>query len=271
MTSQEYLIGTCLSCKKCLYCGVELSIQKKMCACDKMIRPSTKNWTEQVKIAFIRILKPTLLLKQREYIQESIARFDYSLDVTRTFKFAFCPACNSAFQRKKSNTNSKSSTSRKISLEIDSNRNSPEDDSSAQTRSSSVDLNEPDDKDDDEISEKSDIEQVISFNLIIKPLTGPALPSKWMEIEISSLDDILADIHLYVGKLTGNKNIMHSDYLVSFKSEKAAGAGTQLVDIQDYKKFLLDYKKLMEKNKNMAVIVSLKKDKKQRRKERRVY
>jgi len=132
-------------------------------------------------------------------------------------------------------------------------------------------LNEPDDKDDDEISEKSDIEQVISFNLIIKPLTSPALPSKWMEIEISSLDDILADIHLYVGKLTGNKNIMHSDYLVSFKSEKAAGAGTQLVDIQDYKKFLLDYKKLMEKNKNMAIIVSLKKDKKQRRKERRVY
>lgn len=158
MTFQEYLIGTCLSCKKCLYCGVEFSIQKKMCTCDKTIKPSTKNWTEQVKIAFTRISKPTLPLKQREYIQESITRFGYSLDITTTFKFSFCLACNSAFQRKKSNTNSKSSTPCKISLEFDSNRNSSEDDKPAQTRSNSIDLNESDDKDNDniEISEKSD-------------------------------------------------------------------------------------------------------------------
>jgi hypothetical protein len=107
---------------------------------------------------------------------------------------------------------------------------------------------------------------VTSFNLIVKPFTGPALPSKWMEIEVSSLDDILADVYFYVEKLIGNKNITHSDYLVSFKSEKAAGAGTQLVDMQDYKKFLSDYKKLTEKRKNMAIIVSLKKGKKQKRK-----
>ncbi|PKB93923.1 hypothetical protein RhiirA5_440007, partial [Rhizophagus irregularis] len=223
------------------------------------------------KIAFTQISKPTLPLKQREYIQESITRFGYSLDITTTFKFSFCLACNSAFQRKKSNTNSKSSTPCKISLEFDSNRNSPEDDEPAQTRSNSIDLNESDDKDNDniEISEKSDAEQVISFNLIIKPFTGPALPSKWMEIEVSSLNDILADIHLCVKKLTGNKNIMHPDYLVSFKSEKAAGAGTQLVDLQDYKKFLLDYKKLTEKNTNMAVIMSLKNDKKKKQRGRK--
>jgi len=87
-----------------------------------------------------------------------------------------------------------------------------------------------------------------------------------MEIEVSSLDDILADVHFYVVKLTGNKNIMHSDYLVSFKPEKSAGVGTQLVDMQDYKKFLLDYKKLTEKSKNMVIIVFLRKDKKQKRK-----
>ncbi|UZO13690.1 uncharacterized protein OCT59_005184 [Rhizophagus irregularis] len=171
MTFQEYLIGTCLSCKKCLYCGVEFSIQKKMCTCDKTIKPN----------------------------------------ITTTFKFSFCLACNSAFQRKKSNTNSKSSTPCKISLEFDSNRNSSEDDKPAQTRSNSIDLNESDDKDNDNIE--------------------ITLPSKWMEIEVSSLDDILADIHLCVKKLTGNKNIMHPDYLVSFKSEKAIGAGTQLVDL----------------------------------------
>ncbi|GES92561.1 hypothetical protein GLOIN_2v1479732 [Rhizophagus clarus] len=200
MTFQEYLIGTCLGCKKCLYCGVEL-----------------------IKVAFTRISKPSLPLKQLEYIQESISRFGYSLDPAITFKLTFCPACNSAFQRKKSNTNSKSSTLY--------------------------------------------AEQEITFNLIIKPFTESALPSKWMEIQVSLLDDILIEVHFYVEKLTGDKDIIHSDYSVSFKSEKATGVGSQLVDLQDYKKFLLDYENLIEKCKNMAIIVSLKKDKKQKRKE----
>lgn len=42
---------------------------------------------------------------------------------------------------------------------------------------------------------------MVSFNLIIKSATGLTLPSKWLEIEVSSLDDILAEVHYYVGKL----------------------------------------------------------------------
>ncbi len=57
---------------------------------------------------------------------------------------------------------------------------------------------------------------------------------------------------------------MHSDYLVSFKPEKTGGVGAQLVDIQDYKKFLSDYKKLVDKKKNMMIVVSLKKKKQKR-------
>jgi hypothetical protein len=72
-------------------------------------------------------------------------------------------------------------------------------------------------------------------------------------------------VHQYVVKLTGDKEIMHSDYLVSYKPEKAGGVGTQLMDAQDYKKFLSDYKKLLDKKKNIVILVSLKK-KKQKRK-----
>ena len=92
-----------------------------------------------------------------------------------------------------------------------------------------------------------------------------------MEVEVSSINDILADIHHHIGKLTGNEDIMHSDYLVSFKPEKSIGVGAQLVDIQDYKKFLSDYKKLLDKKKNMVILVSLKKEKKQKRKVRIIY
>ncbi|PKB94793.1 hypothetical protein RhiirA5_435107 [Rhizophagus irregularis] len=73
-------------------------------------------------------------------------------------------------------------------------------------------------------------------------------------------------MHQYVVKLTGDKEIMHSDYLVSYKPEKVGGVETQLIDAQDYKKFLLDYKKLLDKKKNIVILVSLKK-KKQKRKE----
>ena len=57
----------------------------------------------------------------------------------------------------------------------------------------SIDLNEPA-NDSYEISEKSEAEQIILFNLMIKSSTDPTLPSKWVEIEVSSLDDILADV-----------------------------------------------------------------------------
>ncbi|GBB96407.1 hypothetical protein RclHR1_27480001 [Rhizophagus clarus] len=134
----------------------------------------------------------------------------------------FCPACNSAFQRKKSNTNSKSSILREIvvNLESNSNRNILENDELIHTKSNNIES----DDDDLEIT----------------------LPSKWIEIQVSLLDDILAEVHFYVEKLTGDKDIMHSDYSVSFKPEKATGVGSQLVDLQDYKKFLLDYKNLIE-------------------------
>jgi hypothetical protein len=96
---------------------------------------------------------------------------------------------------------------------------------------------------------------------VIKPATGPALPSKWVEIEVLSLDDILANIHHHIIKLTDDKEIVHSDYMVTFKSEKAVGTGARLDDMQDYKKFLLDYKKLLDTKKNMTIVVSMKEKK----------
>ena len=115
---------------------------------------------------------------------------------------------------------------------------------------------------DSDVDASDEMIQIISFNLVIKPVKGSALPSKWVEIkEISSLDDVLADIHHHIIKLTSDEEITHSDYMVTFKSEKAVGIGARLVDMQDYKKFLLDYKKLLDAKKNMTIVVSMKKKK----------
>jgi hypothetical protein len=235
-TQKQYLIGTCLGCKKCLYCGTELSLRKKVCSCDKTIKPCKGNRTDKVKVAFSRYSSPDLPPERLKYIQERVTNFGYSLDLKTKFNLTFCSTCNSAFQR--------------IKAKVDSNEENG--------LESIINTEESDDT--------TEVEQVISFNLVIKPATGSALPSKWVEIEISSLDDILADIHHHIRKLIGDKEIVHSDYLVTFKSEKAAGAGARLVDIQDYKKFLLDYKKLSESKKNMTIIVSMKKKEKQKQK-----
>jgi hypothetical protein len=229
-----------------------------MCSCDKDIKPSKNNRTDKVKIAYSRISTPNLPPKQLEYIQESVTQFKYSLDLSNNFNFSLCSTCHSAFQRKKSAGN--------IAAASNSSSNVKND----KSNDDSIDLDEFDDKDECEISENFEAEQIISFNLIVKLSNGSSLPSKWLEIEVSSLDDILANIHQYVGKLTGDKDIMHSDYLVSFKPEKASGVGTQLVDIQDYKKFLLDYKNLLDRKKNMVILVSLRKKKQKQKQKRKV-
>lgn len=250
----EYLIGTCLRCKRCLYCGSELSIRKKTCLCNKTIKPTKNNRTESVKVVFTRIYRPDLPPKQLEYIQESISRFGYSLDTNTKFKFSFCSTCNSAYQRKKSTPISKDTTQKT------QKHNSSENDSV-----NGESINEL------EIIDLEEAEKKISFNLVIKLPNNTTLPSKWMEIEVSSLDDILADVHHYAKKLTGDDEIMHSDYLVTFRPEKTTGSGAQLVDMHDYKKFLSDYKKLSDNNKNMTIMVSLKKkEKKEKQSKRKV-
>lgn len=120
--------------------------------------------------------------------------------------------------------------------------------------------------DNDNTTKIDEAEQVIAFNLVIKPSSGSILPSKWIEIKASSLDDIFAEVHYYIGKLIDSKEIVYSDYSITFKPEKTAGVGVGLIDIQDYKKFLLDYKKLLEAKKNRTIVVSMKKKEKQKQK-----
>ena len=66
MTLNKYLIGTCLGCKKCLYCGAELSLRKRLCKCDKTIKPGKKNRTDDVKVIYSQISIPDLPSEQLE-------------------------------------------------------------------------------------------------------------------------------------------------------------------------------------------------------------
>ena len=97
-TKAQYLIGTCFGCKKCLYCGVELSMRKRACSCDKNIKPSKGNRNDKVKVAFNRVLSPDLSSERLKFIQEKATKFGYSLDLNTTFNFSLCSTCHSTFQ-----------------------------------------------------------------------------------------------------------------------------------------------------------------------------
>ncbi|RIA80339.1 hypothetical protein C1645_838871, partial [Glomus cerebriforme] len=84
-----------------------------------------------------------------------------------------------------------------------------------------VNLNDNDLKNDN-TNEINEAEQIIVFNLVIKLSFGLVLPSKWVEIKVSLLDDVLAEVHYYIGKIIDNKEIICSDYSITFKLEKTA-------------------------------------------------
>ncbi|PKK75194.1 hypothetical protein RhiirC2_773901 [Rhizophagus irregularis] len=62
--------------------------------------------------------------------------------------------------------------------------------------------------------------------------------------------------------LLKDDEINANDYNISFKSEKAQGAGTLLVDVCDFKNFRLEYVKLAAAKRTMLILVTMKKKEK---------
>ncbi|CAG8565019.1 19208_t:CDS:2 [Dentiscutata erythropus] len=61
---------------------------------------------------------------------------------------------------------------------------------------------------------------------------------------ISIVDEFLLSVHNKIHLVTKDNTIMPSDYFVTFKTQRETGAGTQLVDEQDFIKFKSEYTKL---------------------------
>ncbi|CAG8466363.1 24068_t:CDS:2 [Cetraspora pellucida] len=75
-----------------------------------------------------------------------------------------------------------------------------------------------------------DSEYEYNYGIFIKLENGTTLPAKWYSSRISTVDELLSEIHINIETLTKRKSIESSDYHIAFKPEKATGAVTQLVD-----------------------------------------
>src|ERR1051325_525110 len=81
MSLLPYEIGTCLFCRKCMFCG--------------------KNRTTEVK--FYRncsyILDNNDLYAQK--VQESVIKYNYNIFLNKTFNYTLCSSCNGKTYREK--------------------------------------------------------------------------------------------------------------------------------------------------------------------------
>ena len=288
-TKLKYKRGTCFGCRKCLYCGVDLQQQK--CKCKTTDPPSKRNRTAAVKNAYTRIFNPNWTKNQVDFIQENVSKYNYSINLKKTFNLSLCSRCNSSLlrltsanaKRSKSSSNSTTITTETFSdLQISQN---------TQLKSEMYDLtvtekeftfqnslettleSEFDENSDEEnaSSMDDDFECEFQYGVFIK-LNGKFQPSKWYKVTVSDIDEFLAEIHANVISLTNNESIQASDYHVAFKSEKAIGAGTRLADAQDFQKFRSDYCKFSAKNINMGIFITIKsQENRNKRKKRVIY
>jgi hypothetical protein len=270
-----YEIGTCFGCQKCLYCGINLKIET--CNCQKLAKPSRKNRTDLVKNAFSRIFDPTSNPKQFEFIKSKNENFAYGFDLAKSFQFSFCTTCNSSYQRlsdKKSKSNNSASQKIHISKDVPQLEcNAEIIDLEATTSEASQEIittsdistlyNKSKHSSETENEDNTELEIEINYKLSIKQADGTSLPAKNYSVIISELDEFLFAIQNNITTLLKNKRIDANDYNVSFKSEKAQGAGTLLVDMRDFENFKSEYTKLAAAKKVMLVSITMKKKEKQ--------
>ncbi len=270
---KAYKIGTCFGCQKCLYCGIDLKVE--ICNCKKTAKPSRKNRTELVKNAFSRVFDPTTNSKQFDFMKIKNESFAYGYDLSKSFQFSFCTTCNSSYQRlankkkKFNNSSQKIHTSKCVSQSaeetgiIDLEATSSEISHKTTTSSASIFHNGSKHSSNSETDEdNTELEIEINYKLSIKQTDGTLLPAKNYSVTITELDEFLLAIQNNITSLLQYEEIDANDYNVSFKSEKAQGAGTLLVDVRDFENFKSEYIKLVATKKVMLIFITMKKKEK---------
>src|SRR6266498_1049701 len=83
--NQKYLLGTCYSCQKCLYCSIDLTEDKEECDCDKARKPTNSKHKKQ----------------QSGYVRNGV----YDPNTSHPILITLCSKCNSQLTRNQSSYN----------------------------------------------------------------------------------------------------------------------------------------------------------------------
>jgi len=264
--ARSYQPGACYMCQLCLTCNKKLEFNT--CECNITEKPKTSN---KKRNFFSRIYnaknKEKLVSFQINELKRCDKYFGYSSNFDGYFKIFLCTQCHSKFARlKKINTKKKfpsESTQNALPTSLPTSPSSP---------SSTLPLTSPSTSPpiltEDSIYSSSDYDcDVMEFNfkLIIKSHDGKAKPAKWESFKALTLTEFEDEV-LELMQNQFDPFMRKNDYIIIYKSSMY-GMGTQLIDEKCWKKFLLEYQKILSNKKELLIIVEIK-EKNNKRKQR---
>jgi hypothetical protein len=257
---RKYQAGTCYLCQLCLTCNKELVFD--ICECNITEKPKTSNKITRKTYSRVYNSK-TLSQLQINKLKECDEYFGYCSDFGGQFQFFLCSKCHNKFYRLKKNNTKKI---KKNSLPIQSNSDSYDSTSLPTSPLSSISPTSPmsptlssQNITEDSIYSSSDHDNDITefnFKLSIKPFEGKSRPAKWESFEVFSLIEFEDEI-LELVQNQFDAFIRKSDYTIIYKQNSSHGAGTLLTDEKDWKRFLLDYKKILSNKKDLMIIIEM--------------
>ncbi|CAG8752278.1 9085_t:CDS:2, partial [Racocetra fulgida] len=202
-----------------------------------------------VKQAYPHSYEPTWAAPKFEYIHKLVMEYNYRINLKRQFKFSLCERCNNISNKlspdKKSTNTTRKKADDKETIESSSPISVASEDENNKNASES------------ETSSNEESEFALGYKLFIKLSDGTSLLAKWFEELVTTIDEFLSSIHNKVISLTKNTNTLPNDYRVTFKTQREAGAGTQLADAQDFIKFKAEYSKLAARKSAIRIYVTV--------------
>ena len=237
ISPRNYQIGTCFACQLCMYCGIDLTSNN--CNCDKTVKPTKKNRTDQVPNFRNLSYKPNKIHEEiKKTISFSNQKYGYKLNMELAHNCILCSACNSQMNR-----DVKAADKNKKFIII----SSPIDDTSLQTPLSSIPSNIPSTPSQIEFKLRLSIKQnkkVLPFVIISFNLENP------------NFMDFRNKLESYICEQVGL--VYSNEYTLAYKSQSENGSGTLLSNEDAFDEFLKDYQSITAGNKKVVIIVTFK-------------
>ena len=263
---------------KCMYCAKDLTITT--CNCDKSIKPTTKNRTNEVK--FSRNCFYLLNNSDQTYvkkIQESVIKFNYNVDLNKSFHYTLCSSCNGKTYREKKklqNNNEYESTADSVPSSTTTSipttpfitfNNSPISNETEDLHLDPLLL--------DQSFTTSSLSEISDSPLTPLPLTPLPQESFKFKLQIKdnndtssqpssliAIEDKPSDIFEFKEKICESLDekyglLNYGKFKMIYKTENSHGAGNWLNNEHEFNDFLNYCEKLKKSEKMMLVIVNV--------------
>ncbi|GES98712.1 hypothetical protein GLOIN_2v1781259 [Rhizophagus clarus] len=251
----KYLLGTCYTCQKCLYCFK--TPQKNLCKCKKSKQPARVNNPKRGQQIYQRVFTPNQPIPTaNEFLFTANTKFSYNSNFNDSFSYTFCTACNSKFQRLGDKDKGKKPTrkTKMVVLDVENDTFSEDKDNSSAIEDNNVKENNNIESD-NSVKGNNNMEGDVGIEKDSEEYNSQEDNSEEEDSEKDSEEDNVDEVKF---KRFWEKKIKSTNYTTSYKAMNAHGPSNELEDELDFQEFLDEYKKVISVGKKMSMIIDMK-------------